>query len=192
MSKTNQKMIFLEYDQLKETLKEAQTVISSEIINEEQMEQVKNLIELKPAEEIGKGQCLYNAYQVANATGAKIVEGIANIQVEKEGLESTTIIKHAWNILNGNQFDITKDLVWPNLSVNLKEINYLSAEEFSKSDYILDENILKFNSQVDLMATSLKFLKTKEIILLYLNSMGLDKIFYEQLLTDCINSIKEN
>lgn len=185
-------MNFLNYEQLKDTLKEAQIITCSEILNNEQIEQIEKSIELNPAEEFGMGQCLFNAYQVAKVTNANIVEGIAYVRVEKDGSESTTFIKHAWNILDENQFDITKDSVWSNLSVKLNEINYLSTKEFSKDDYLLDKDILEFNTQVDLMATSLRFLKTKEIILVTLNSMGLDKNFYEQLLIDCINTIKKN
>lgn len=184
-------MTILNLEQLEGRLKDIQTKPTTEIINEKEIEKIKNLINLTPEEKAGMGECLYNSYRVAEATNSKIIEGIAYVVVEKDGKESQTLIKHAWNIKNDNQFDITKDFVWPNLSVRLKSITYTMVEEFSKDEYNLNGGNINFKSDVELITTSLKFHKTKSYIMSCLNILGLENKFYKNLLQDCINSIEE-
>lgn len=178
-------------EQLDGKLKDAHTKQSTEILNEKEIEKIKNLINLTPEEKVGTGECLYNSYQVAEVTNAKIIEGIAHVIVEKDGKESETLIKHAWNIKNENQFDVTKDFVWPNLSVRLKSITYTMVEEFSKDEYNLSEGSINFKSDVELITTSLKFHNTKSHVMSCLNILGLENKFYKDLLQDCIRSIEE-
>jgi hypothetical protein len=185
-------MDFLNFIQLKEALVDTQITESSETLSRERIEEIKNKIELKPTEEIGKGQCLLNAFRVAEITNAGIVEGVAYVEVEKDDTKSETFIKHAWNILDGKHFDITKDYVWPNLSVRLLKIEYLYESEYLSNDYNLDGITLDFKSGVDLIASSLRYQHTKDSVLSILHCLGLDKKHHKQLLNECINSIKEN
>ena len=185
-------MDFLNLDEIKEKLKDAEIKPSSQILNKDQIELIKDKIELNPVEEFGKGNCLGYAFRVAQNTNATIVEGVARVLVEKDGTQDETVIKHAWNILDGNHFDVTKDYVWPSLSPNLLKSQYYLVNNYSLSEYNLDGNAIEFKSSVDLIAASLRYLHTKNYVLNDLSSFGLDKKYYEQLLTECIKDVKEN
>ena len=185
-------MNYLKFSELKESLKNAHVIECSNLLSEEQIEKIKTQIELKATEEFGTGKCLLNAFKVAEVSKAEIVEGVAHVICKKDDVESFTFIKHAWNILDGKQFDITKDYVWPNLSIELMKIDYLYASQFSSESYDIDEGVLSFSSQVDLMANSLRYLHTKDLVMDTLNNFGLDKKHYEQLLTECIKLTRKN
>ena len=185
-------MDFIKLDEIKKLLTEVDIQQSSLILSDTQIESIKNQIELNPHEELRKGNCLVNAFRGAQNANAEIVEGVAYVTVEKDEIQSETIIKHVWNSLNDNHFDITKDFVWPNLSVNLIHIEYFIVGSFPLSEYKADGNTLEFKSNADLIASSLRYLKTKENVFFILNSLGLEKTHHEQLLVECIDEVKNN
>ena len=183
-------MKILNFEELSKNLKEAKPSDSSDLLNEKNLDRIKGEIELNPIEEVGRGECLLNAFKIAQTTNAKIIEGVVYLEVEKDNETFATFIKHAWNSIHGKQFDFTKDYVWPNQNARVKKIEYLQAEEFSVNDYYIKNRILNFKSTVDLMSLSLKYLHTREAILLSLNSFGLNKKYQEHLLQELSESVK--
>jgi len=184
------KMDFLTLEEIKKQLTEVDIQLSSLILSENEIDSIKNHIDLNPPEELRKGNCLLNAYRVAENANAEIVEGIAYVTVENDVMQSETIIKHAWNSFNGNYFDITRDFVWANLSVKLIHIEYYFLGNFPLKTYKIDGNILEFKSNADLIASSLRYINTKKNVLIILNSLGLEKKYHEKLLKECIDEVK--
>jgi hypothetical protein len=184
-------MEILKKDELLELLTKVEITNSSKILTEDEIESVKSRIDLNPVEVPGMGNCLLNAFRVAEVTGSDIVEGVAHVIAEKDGKESETIIKHAWNFKDNIHFDVTRDYVWTNFSFDLAHSEYHFTKKFTTRDYNLDEDSIEFNSNVDLIASSIKFFHTKQIVLSVLYSLNLDEMFHEQLLNECIKLIKE-
>ena len=185
-------MKILDLNKSFELLEEVNVSESREAINQKQIGEIKKIIDLKPPEEFGTGNCLPNAYSVAQITGAEIVEGIAYVKVRSGDILNETIIKHAWNIIDGQHFDVTKDYVWPNLNALLENIDYEMRESFSYNDYIPEGNKVGFKSNSDQIAVSLRYQFTKKNVLNSLNSLGLEFEHQENLLKECQTGLKKS
>lgn len=90
------------------------------------------------------GACPPNAIEIARIyQNAQIIEGL--VIVVPKNLEKYTggIIKHAWNVFNEIQFDVTEEKIWDKED---KTLLYFPIFKKNESEY--GENIIDFDDQI--------------------------------------------
>lgn len=124
--------------------KKAEISDSSVVITKEEIDKLKSQLDLD-------GACLKNAYITAKITHSKCVEGFVFCMVANGDKVDDKVIRHCWNMKDGNHFDLTKDFIWTSLPGKAKDFFYfiIGEYEYSDYDYKLNNGKIAFISDVE-------------------------------------------
>lgn len=90
------------------------------------------------------GACLPNAIEIARINqNVQIIEGLVIVIPKNLEKYEGGIIKHAWNVFNEIQFDVTEEKVWDKVDITLLYFPIFTKNE---SEYGID--IIDFEDQI--------------------------------------------
>ena len=83
-----------------------------------------------------KEQCVMNSILIAEKFGAKIVEGVTYVIAFKQEVGcGDHFIRHAWNKIGEDYFDVSADYVWPMFELTDAKYYYIPLAEYDFAEY---------------------------------------------------------
>ncbi|RZK25303.1 MAG: hypothetical protein EOO43_05865 [Flavobacterium sp.] len=116
----------VEYNKIK--YKKIEVLPTQDIIDMQRMQSISSAFR-------DDGSCLASAYEVAKLFDSVCVEGF--VICTSRG--SITVIRHAWNKINGKSFDVSKDLVWADYKKKDAVFMYYPIDSFDHKKYNPEE-----------------------------------------------------
>ncbi len=99
-----------------------QRVVIKSVLLNKSLKQTLDSIKSKIKDD---GACIQNAYFTAKATSASLIEGFV---ICKQVPDVIFVIRHCWNKIGGDHYDVTNDYIWSKLKQKTAHYYYPIVE----------------------------------------------------------------
>lgn len=115
-------------------------------------ETVINIVDIEELiSKFENSKCVQNSHLIAEKINIKCVEGFVYCMVANGDRIDDKIIRHCWNKVDDNYFDITKDFIWDETDIPKKFI-YFPIAEYESNEYDFSQEKLFLSNAVEIAA----------------------------------------